>query len=128
MKSKAQQKVREHFRVLSNAEVDLVIDKDTGFSLRQRLEHDIMARNAGQQKWQTYKTQNTQKHICIFVCILFTCFEGDKSVVWGKNYYRDMTELYVTAESLFDKLSAKQGDESVVDEKLMEATLLGGIF
>ena len=126
VKSKAQQKIRENFRLLSNAEVDLVIDRATSWSLRQRLEHDIMARNAGQQKWQKYKTQNTQKHVCIFVCILFTWFEGDKSVVWGKNYYREMTELYVTAESLFDKLSAKEGDDSVVDEKLMEATLLGG--
>ena len=59
VKEKAKQKLREHFRLLSDSEKDLVIDKATGLSLRGRLEKDIMLRNAGVRGGEN---QNTKTH------------------------------------------------------------------
>ena len=48
IKQKADQKIREHFRGLTDAECDLIQDPATGLSLRSRLERDIGRRQKGQ--------------------------------------------------------------------------------
>ena len=71
-------------------------------------------------KTQKHTQNNNEK----FSFLKATHTEGDTSVVYGKHYYEDLTELYVTSESLFEKLAAKPGDESEVDVQLMEANFL----
>lgn len=92
VEQRAAQKIRDNFAMLSDEEVNGIIDPTTSETLRGRLERDIKDKD-----------------------------EHEKSqVTFGKWYNQDLICIYRSEQSIFKMLAPKAGDDSVVAPRLME--------
>ena len=91
VEQRAAQKIRDNFAMLSDEEVNGIIDPTTSETLRGRLERDIKDKEHGRGQ-----------------------------VTFGKWYNQDLICIYRSEQSIFKMLAPKAGDDSVVAHRLME--------
>ena len=95
----ALQKIRENCKPLSDHARFVKVLESTGRTLKEQVEHDIVAKR-----------------------------HGDRMIAFGPNYYNARMKEYADDETVFSLLRPDPADESVVNTELMSATLFLCIF